>query len=51
MSPELIEGKPYKGADADLFAVGFILFNLYTGYPPFECAQSTDRLYKFLHFG
>jgi hypothetical protein len=35
-------GKPYTGLQADLFAIGVILFIIYTGGPPFESTRITD---------
>lgn len=49
MAPELIMKKSYQGNAVDLFALGIILFILYTGHPPFNSANpSTDAHYKLL---
>ena len=39
MAPELLTPKPYKGHVVDLFALGIVLFILYTGQPPFTIAD------------
>jgi len=51
MAPEIQEldrgdGKPYSGPEVDLFALGVILFIMYTGVPPFVMATRTDPHYK-----
>ena len=48
MAPEIMAKKPYQGQDADLFALGVILFILYSGHPPFTLANEEDSHYKFL---
>ena len=48
MSPELIRKEAYQGYQADLFALGIILFILYAGHPPFEKAHVNDSYYKLL---
>ena len=49
MAPELILKKSYQGNAVDLFALGIILFILYTGHPPFNSANpNTDAHYKLL---
>jgi len=35
MAPEITEMKQYDGEKVDLFAIGVILFNLYSGSIPF----------------
>jgi|JI7StandDraft_1071085.scaffolds.fasta_scaffold715219_1 hypothetical protein len=35
-------GEAYTGLQADLFAIGVILFIIYTGGPPFESTKNTD---------
>jgi serine/threonine protein kinase len=49
MAPELLLRQPYKAQEVDLFAIGIILFILYTGHPPFNQAHPTrDGHYKML---
>ena len=48
MPPELIAGKPYSPAKADIFAAGKILFLMYAGYPAFGSATPQDPWYKLL---
>ena len=41
MAPEILEGKPYKGSEVDIFALGTILFNVVTNFQhPFEAANA-----------
>lgn len=40
----------YSGRQADIFALGVILFILHFGIPPFYEASKDDRLYKLLTF-
>lgn len=52
MAPELLaisknNRQPYQGHVVDLFALGIILFILYTGQPPFMLADPSDPLYKY----
>jgi hypothetical protein len=42
MSPELYARQKYVPALADIFAAGYILFAMYSGSPPFECAKLDD---------
>lgn len=44
-APEMIAGKRYKGALADVWSCGVILFALLAGYLPFE-DPNTSNLYK-----
>jgi len=39
MAPEILLKEPYQGHVVDLFALGIILFILYSGHPPFYCAR------------
>ena len=34
-APEILENKPYSGEEADIFALGVILFVMITGFAPF----------------
>lgn len=45
-APEICERKPYSGASVDLFAMGIIIFILYTGHPPFAQAKKEDAHYR-----
>jgi len=38
MAPEILIKEPYQGHEVDLFALGIILFILYSGRTPFRCA-------------
>jgi serine/threonine protein kinase len=38
LAPEMLLRQPYHGHVVDLFTLGIILFNLYTGVAPFACA-------------
>jgi len=52
MAPELIQKQVYQGQQVDLFALGIILFILYTGHPPFNSANpEKDPHYKLLADG
>ena len=51
MAPEIHEGKPYKGTEVDLFAIGVVMFILYCGYPPFDMADPKDAYYSSLMTG
>ena len=48
MAPEILAKEPYQGHVVDLFALGIILFILYSGHPPFSCADPKDSHYKLL---
>ena len=48
MSPQILERVKYRGVEADLFAIGVIIFILYAGHPPFDMAIPSDKFYKFL---
>jgi len=45
ISPE-IRNRNYDAKKADMFALGVILFILYTGYPPFGSSRYTDPYFK-----
>ena len=36
MAPEIHHGAPYNGVNAEIFALGVILFQMIIGRPPFE---------------
>eukprot|EP01052_Picozoa_sp_SAG31_P027490 SAG31_NODE_2578_length_5440_cov_1.848717_4_plen_135_part_00 len=44
MAPELVQEKPYTHA-VDLWSLGVILYELYTGQPPFY----TNNIYSLIH--
>ena len=46
-SPEMEEGK-YNGLQSDMFAIGVVLFVMYSGYPPFMGTRYHDRIYKLI---
>lgn len=46
-APEMEAGK-YTGLQADLFAVGVILFIMYKGSPPFLSTKTHDKIYKLI---
>lgn len=48
MAPELLAGRPYEPAKADIFAAGAILFILYSGYFGFNEASLKNPFYNFL---
>ena len=48
MAPEILSRQPYQGQVVDLFALGVILFILYSGHPPFSMANEEDNYYKLL---
>lgn len=48
MAPEIMERSPYQGHVVDLFALGIILFIMYSGHPPFNNAVPSDPHYKLL---
>lgn len=48
MAPEILLKLPYQGHVVDLFALGIILFILYSGHPPFNNADSSDSHYKLI---
>lgn len=48
MAPEIISKGPYMAQYTDIFALGVILFILYSGHPPFSMANDQDNFYKLL---
>ena len=48
MTPEQHAKMAYCGRQADLFALGTILFIMVTQCQPFEYAMTTDRCYKYI---
>lgn len=48
MAPEILSRQPYQGQVVDLFALGVILFILYSGHPPFSVASEEDNYYKLI---
>jgi serine/threonine protein kinase len=48
MAPEILERKRYQGHVVDLFALGVILFMMYTRDRPFEEALTSDYRYELL---
>jgi len=38
----------YTGLQADMFAIGVILFIMYKGSPPFNSTKSHDRIYRLI---
>ena len=49
MPPEMLEGQKYRLQDADLFALGVVLFTMRTGNFPFDVASKSDNFYKTLY--
>lgn len=48
MAPEIHARQNYDGKQIDLFAVGIILFIMYSGVPAFNVAKSSDKWYKYI---
>jgi len=49
MAPEILSKEAYQGHVVDLFALGIILFILYSGHPPFQLADPrSDSHYKLI---
>ena len=48
MAPEVLDKQDYLGQNHDLFALGVIIFILYSGHPPFRLANEEDAYYKLL---
>ncbi|KAL3877262.1 hypothetical protein ACJMK2_034995 [Sinanodonta woodiana] len=49
-APELISGKEYLGAEADLWSMGILLYALLCGYLPFD-DEKIPQLYKKIQTG
>ena len=48
MAPEILKKRLYSGEVIDLWALGVILFILYTGLPPFSLADPREEYYKMI---
>ena len=48
MAPEIKEGLPYDGREADIFSVGVIIFIIVLGIFPFQEARKEEYFYKLL---
>ena len=48
MAPEIKEGRPYDGRQADIFSVGVIIFIIVLGIFPFQEARKEEYFYKLL---
>jgi serine/threonine protein kinase len=50
MAPEVFneDTEDYYGVQADIFALGVIMFMLCIGHAPFATAQRSDRWYRYL---
>lgn len=48
MAPEILMKRPYQPAVVDLFALGVVMFMLYSGSAPFEQASYDDPHYRLL---
>ena len=46
MAPELEMGTSYSANQADIFAMGVVLFIMFSGHPPFVTSTSDDQYYK-----
>ena len=51
IAPEVITRESYNGQKVDLFALGIILYTLYTNRPPFVQAVPKDPFYSFIEKG
>lgn len=48
VSPQLARREEYDGPSADIWSLGVILFNLVTGYLPFEGENFVDLFKKII---
>lgn len=48
MSPQILERKPYKGYQVDVFSAGVCLFIMVGALPPFNEAKPDEFYYKFI---
>lgn len=48
MAPEILDGKPY-GFASDIWALGCVLYELCTGYPPFTASSTPALINKICH--
>ena len=48
MAPELVNTMPYQAQVVDLFALGIILFNMFTCQRPFTVANDEDDWYRYI---
>jgi len=48
MAPEILEDKPFNGAKVDIFALGVLLFCLYSSKLPFIAAKVNDPWFKHI---
>lgn len=49
IAPELCESSRHVSAKSDLYAVGALLFELLTGFPPFQGRSTAEVFYKHVH--
>jgi len=49
MAPEILRDQVFDGRQADIFSLGYVLFCVIVGHPPFELAIIRDPRYKYLH--
>lgn len=51
MAPEIFEGTPFQGKQADAYSLGVILFEMLTGHPAYEQPSCGDKRFKLLYQG